>query len=739
MSSGYIDIPVSGGGPSAGVSSINSLFGSLTLLAGTGISITQTGPQELTLANTSSASFPLLAPIGTVGAPSYSFTGDTDTGIYSTGNGNLSLSADGIQRLQLSATGADIIGDLGVTGNITAANFPTTGTNNTLAYFNNSGALDSLNNYFIDPITTGMDVNITVDVEDNGGHTLSSNTTQLNPIEDSPTANWNIHNTSLLLDNADSGFTMAIGGVVATVDNTYIQAHGTSSMGAVNVKGIGINIGNGTDPIDFGGINFFYAQGQINSGVNVTGQISGFGFQIQTLSGATLAPGASIRAFYDNADINGATHGYQSFQASPNIDSIANNSNYAGLDLNPTIPVFTGNANFNGVSVAGTLGTFGTGSFNGVNINPNITLVNYAVGINVTMDNVIVVVGVSATSVIQDLTVSFNEKSSFNNSYFIEYTPGAIAGSEVVTTVGFVIAVQIESGVSTATQVKAALDADITFASNLSATITGVGSNAQVTGGPIAFSGGIDSGRKLAAYFDGDVEITGGLIFGGALSIGALSSFAPVTLASNLGVLSVSTLITQPTIAANATIVGTDLLGVNTAALFNIGDNATYTSNFLGLAALGLPAVVTMGVGSTVDRISGATFVVSLDVASTGGTINEIDLARVIAIPNGVTTVNRLIGYKMDLPFGDPGTLTWGVYITPAVANYFAGSVVVGTTDTPTNASVGIELNSTAKAILNARMTTTQKLALTAVAGMQVYDTTLNKLSYYDGSAWVNI
>ena len=256
---------------------------------------------------------------------------------------------------------------------------------------------------------------VVFDVEDNGGHTLSSNTTQLNPIEDSPTANWNIHNTSLLLDNADSGFTMAIGGVVATVDNTYIQAHGTSSMGAVNVKGIGINIGNGTDPIDFGGINFFYAQGQINSGVNVTGQISGFGFQIQTLSGATLAPGASIRAFYDNADINGATHGYQSFQASPNIDSIANNSNYAGLDLNPTIPVFTGNANFNGVSVAGTLGTFGTGSFNGVNINPNITLVNYAVGINVTMDNVIVVVGVSATSVIQDLTVSFNEKSSFNN------------------------------------------------------------------------------------------------------------------------------------------------------------------------------------------------------------------------------------------------------------------------------------------------------------------------------------
>ena len=44
MASGYIDLPVTGGGSgSSGVSSINSLSGALTLVAGSGITITSVG------------------------------------------------------------------------------------------------------------------------------------------------------------------------------------------------------------------------------------------------------------------------------------------------------------------------------------------------------------------------------------------------------------------------------------------------------------------------------------------------------------------------------------------------------------------------------------------------------------------------------------------------------------------------------------------------------------------------
>jgi hypothetical protein len=144
-----------------------------------------------------------------------------------------------------------------------------------------------------------------------------------------------------------------------------------------------------------------------------------------------------------------------------------------------------------------------------------------------------------------------------------------------------------------------------------------------------------------------------------------------------------------------------------------------------------------MGTGATLDRVSGAVFALSLDAGAGGGTVNEVSLCRSIAIPNGVTTVNSLYGYKFDLPFGDPGTATWGYYTDVATAsNYFERNVLVGN-DTETNSSVGIEINSTTKALLNARMTTTQRNALTAVNGMQIYNTTTNQTDVYQNGAWV--
>jgi hypothetical protein len=136
----------------------------------------------------------------------------------------------------------------------------------------------------------------------------------------------------------------------------------------------------------------------------------------------------------------------------------------------------------------------------------------------------------------------------------------------------------------------------------------------------------------------------------------------------------------------NQTIANVDTLGVNTAMLLSIGNDSHLTSGFLGVTALGLPAVVSMGNNSTIDRVAGATFAISMSGGGTGASIDTVDLCRALAIPDGVTAINKLVGYKMDLPFGDPGTQTWGVYITPAVANYFAGSVKVGTgADTPTS------------------------------------------------------
>jgi hypothetical protein len=58
---------------------------------------------------------------------------------------------------------------------------------------------------------------------------------------------------------------------------------------------------------------------------------------------------------------------------------------------------------------------------------------------------------------------------------------------------------------------------------------------------------------------------------------------------------------------------------------------------------------------------------------------------------------------------------------------------------TSLNASAIAQIDSTTKGFLPPRMTTTQKNAIgTPAAGLQVYDTTLNQMSYYNGTTWVN-
>jgi hypothetical protein len=65
------------------------------------------------------------------------------------------------------------------------------------------------------------------------------------------------------------------------------------------------------------------------------------------------------------------------------------------------------------------------------------------------------------------------------------------------------------------------------------------------------------------------------------------------------------------------------------------------------------------------------------------------------------------------------------------------GQVGIGTS-TPA-ASAILDVTSTTQGVLFPRMTTTQKLAIgSPAAGLQVYDTTLNQMSYFNGSSWVN-
>ena len=57
---------------------------------------------------------------------------------------------------------------------------------------------------------------------------------------------------------------------------------------------------------------------------------------------------------------------------------------------------------------------------------------------------------------------------------------------------------------------------------------------------------------------------------------------------------------------------------------------------------------------------------------------------------------------------------------------------------TSVNASAVLQADSTTQGFLPPRMTTTQKNAIASPAtGLMVYDTTLNVITYYNGTTWI--
>ncbi len=617
------------------------------------------------------------------------------------------------------------------------------GTINRIARFDGSGVVTDVPTMEVtdDGYYTG---NYTVEPNGlTGSFFIYSNNMNVAPLQNSPNEAWQVTNNQVTIDPSSSGFSIGTNGQSVKFIGNNVSHSGTSDIGTIDFIQNNFSIGNGTDPLDFRGVGYCYGFGVVNANVTISGPLQGYGFQPNINASAAIDPASYLVAFYDNTTIGCASSNYTSFNSGPSIAEIQNNTNYGGLSINPTIDLFTGNSGFTGVGIYGNLGTFSGGSYHGLQINPFIDSGRYCAGIEVSMDNVTLYAGTVSSLTIQDLTFTFNAAGD-NNSYTMAYTGGGTAGSEVVSILGQAISVQIESGVSTANQIKTALDATIGFNTAVTVTVSGTGTNPQTTVAATSFTGGNNPGTKYAAYLDGDVNITGSLTFGGALSIGQLNAFATQAVINSGGTpVSIHTLISSPTVAANATIANADTLGVNTAMLLQIGDNATVTSAFTGLVALALPAVISMGVGSTVDQVSGATYAVSLDGGATGGTIANLDLCRSIAIPNGTTTITRLNGYKFDLPFGDPGTTTWGFYASPTCHNYLAGNLMIGGTagsdDTVANSSVGLELKSTTKAFLPSRMTGTERDALTAVDGMVLYNTTTSKLQVRAGGSWVDL
>lgn len=100
--------------------------------------------------------------------------------------------------------------------------------------------------------------------------------------------------------------------------------------------------------------------------------------------------------------------------------------------------------------------------------------------------------GTFATLVLNGITTTAVTMGSAGNSITIALVAGGTAGSEVVTVSGKAISVSIQSGVSTRTQVKTALDASAPAAALISTTVAS-GATAATASAATALATGTDT------------------------------------------------------------------------------------------------------------------------------------------------------------------------------------------------------------------------------------------------------
>lgn len=303
-------------------------------------------------------------------------------------------SLDGMTGALTLVAGAGIsIIDGSGTITITNTGITPTGDPDSYAGFDDAGNLFTIPGHNFHPDTFGDNIGLDAPYSGGSGYDLNDYNYNLIPSADSPDTSVNINQLHIDIDPTSQGFTMGTNGTLSNIYATTARHHGTSDTGNLLFFNTYADIGNGTDPITMAGIDYYSAFGDFNSGATISGQIQGYGFNVNIHAGATLDQG--VRPFFDNANIAIAVPGHESFSANPQIAEIETNNNMNAFTANGQIPLFTGTASYTGLGVFPSLGTMNTGSFQGININPTITNANsaYIAGLNISMSNVAGITG----------------------------------------------------------------------------------------------------------------------------------------------------------------------------------------------------------------------------------------------------------------------------------------------------------------------------------------------------------
>lgn len=171
--------------------------------------------------------------------------------------------------------------------------------------------------------------------------------------------------------------------------------------------------------------------------------------------------------------------------------------------------------------------------------------------------------------------------------------------------------------------------------------------------------------------------------------------------------------------------------GTGTSNLYRSATNSLCTDGFFTFKAPTLTG-------------SQATSAITLtQTANTTGSFDmlNIDLTNTASGSNS-TLINAKVGGAVRFRVKVNGDINMGANtdfgLSSGAGALFRYSLSVGSLSYPV-ASAVLECTSTTKGFLPPRMTTTQKNAIASPAnGLLVFDTTLNQMSYWNGTIWVN-
>lgn len=280
-------------------------------------------------------------------------------------------------------------------------------------------------------------------------------------------------------------------------------------------------------------------------------------------------------------------------------------------------------------------------------------------------------------------------------------------------------------------------------------TVTGFNMSPSVTtiGGLVAFNYlKLDGTHTQTTANAGSLSFMTGLSFSmtSTSSTNGIGPWAPDVLLDN----SIVQLVGNGTPGAiAATTAGTQYRHIHVLAIPTIRatEGAAYTFNGTGagyatvsanvkLQATGAAAtnsVLTMPFACVVEDIGPSI------TTSGGGTVN-LDLSTTVLTRDYSRSTTGIISSVYSAL--NAATNKWCIYSLGTAKSGHAGPLVVGAAAAPTNASVGLEVQSTTLAFLMSRMTRAQRNTLAGVAvadGMMLYDSSVNKTTHRMNGNWV--